>query len=109
MILQSDSLERTKHLIEAGLNKIASDRGPPPVLKYGAQSKPQLKKNDGGVGYAIVIDGETLSYALDPNVKSLFLSLGEQCDTVVCCRVSPAQKAMTVKLVRRFILCKIRG
>jgi phospholipid-translocating ATPase len=98
MILQSDSLERTRSLIEAGLNKIASVRGPPPMLKYGAPAKPQPRVG-GNSGFAIVIDGETLSYALDPSIKSLFLSLGEQCDTVVCCRVSPAQKAMTVKLV----------
>jgi len=49
---------------------------------------------------AIVIDGETLRYALDEknNLRELFLNLGCQCETVVCCRVSPAQKAQTVKL-----------
>ncbi|KAJ7749875.1 hypothetical protein B0H14DRAFT_438719 [Mycena olivaceomarginata] len=30
----------------------------------------------------------------------MFLNLGTQCKTVVCCRVSPAQKALTVKLVK---------
>ncbi len=51
-------------------------------------------------GFAVVIDGDTLRYALEPNLKPLFLALGTQCDTVVCCRVSPAQKALTVKLVK---------
>jgi phospholipid-translocating ATPase len=50
-------------------------------------------------GFAIVIDGDTLRFALDESLKPLLLSLGTQCDTVVCCRVSPAQKAQTVKLV----------
>jgi phospholipid-translocating ATPase len=47
-----------------------------------------------------VIDGDTLRFALDESLKPLFLSLGTQCDTVVCCRVSPAQKAQTVRLVK---------
>jgi phospholipid-translocating ATPase len=49
----------------------------------------------------VVIDGDTLSHTLSPPLKEMFLNLGTQCETVVCCRVSPAQKALTVKLVRR--------
>ncbi|WAQ91106.1 hypothetical protein PtA15_13A507 [Puccinia triticina] len=51
-------------------------------------------------GYAVVIDGDTLRYALDGSLKANFLALTVQCETVVCCRVSPAQKALTVKLVK---------
>lgn len=47
----------------------------------------------------MVIDGDTLRHALAPELKELFLNLGTQCETVICCRVSPAQKALTVKLV----------
>lgn len=50
--------------------------------------------------FAVVIDGDTLRYALDPALKPLFLNLGTQCETVVCCRVSPAQKALVVRLVK---------
>jgi len=49
--------------------------------------------------FAVVIDGDTLRHALMLAIKPLFLNLGTQCETVVCCRVSPAQKALTVKLV----------
>lgn len=52
--------------------------------------------------FAVVIDGDTLRHALSPELKPLFLNLATQCETVVCCRVSPAQKAQTVKLVRLF-------
>lgn len=99
MILQANSIDRTRILIEAGLNKISSVRGPPSTTKA-SPLKRQPSSAGGKNGFAIVIDGETLGYALDPTIKPLFLSLGEQCDTVVCCRVSPAQKALTVKLVR---------
>jgi phospholipid-translocating ATPase len=48
----------------------------------------------------VVIDGESLRYALGPELKGLFLSLGTQCAAVICCRVSPSQKALTVRLVK---------
>jgi len=95
MILAADNPEDARMKIEAGLNKIASILGAPKVGKKGMPS-PDVKTG----GFAVVIDGDTLRYALEPNLKPLFLALGTQCDTVVCCRVSPAQKALTVKLVK---------
>jgi phospholipid-translocating ATPase len=58
-------------------------------------------------GFAVVIDGDTLRYALDGPLEPLFLNLGTQCETVVCCRVSPAQKALTVKLVSTLSLSSL--
>jgi phospholipid-translocating ATPase len=90
MILAADTPEDARLQIEAGLNKIASMIGP--------DTNGRTKSTYLG-GFAVVIDGDTLRYALDMSLKQLFLNLGTQCDTVVCCRVSPAQKALTVKLV----------
>jgi phospholipid-translocating ATPase len=49
---------------------------------------------------ALIIDGVTLKYALEEPCKSVFLELGCRCKAVLCCRVSPLQKALVVKLVR---------
>jgi phospholipid-translocating ATPase len=95
MILAADSPDDAKAKIEAGLNKLATILGAPMARQRRASMDVQRKK-----GCAVVIDGDTLRYALEPSIKPLFLSLGTQCDTVVCCRVSPAQKALTVKLVK---------
>ena len=95
MILAADNPEDARLKIEAGLNKIASILRAPNV---GKKVMPPSDVKTGG--FAVVIDGDTLRYALEPNLKPLFLALGTQCDTVVCCRVSPAQKALTVKLVK---------
>ncbi|KAF8066587.1 phospholipid-transporting ATPase 1 [Lyophyllum atratum] len=95
MILSADSMEQTRAQIEGGLNKIASILGPP--------SWDQRKRGfvpGAQASFAVVIDGDTLRHALSPELKELFLNLGTQCETVVCCRVSPAQKALTVKLVK---------
>ena len=42
---------------------------------------------------SMVIDGRSLSFALEKDLARLFLSLGSGCTSVVCCRVSPLQKA----------------
>ncbi|KAG1731761.1 hypothetical protein EDB19DRAFT_1736425 [Suillus lakei] len=95
MILSADSPEGTLAQIEAGLNKIASILGPPTSKTVERGFVPGAQAS-----FAVVIDGDTLRHALTPDIKPLFLNLGTQCETVVCCRVSPAQKALTVKLVK---------
>ncbi|KAF9942506.1 hypothetical protein BGZ67_001488 [Mortierella alpina] len=55
-----------------------------------------------GQNTALVIDGQALKYALeeDPECKTLLLELACRCSSVICCRVSPLQKAMVVKMVK---------
>ncbi|KAH9846917.1 phospholipid-translocating P-type ATPase [Lenzites betulinus] len=95
MILSADSHESTRLQIEGGLNKIASVHGPPSMATKQRGFVPGAQ-----AAFAVVIDGDTLRHALNPNLKQLFLTLSTQCETVVCCRVSPAQKAMVVNLVK---------
>ncbi|KAJ7256227.1 hypothetical protein B0H12DRAFT_1112856 [Mycena haematopus] len=95
MILSADSQQQARSQIEAGLNKIASVLGPPSWDPRKRGFVPGAQAS-----FAVVIDGDTLSHALSPGLKEMFLNLGTQCETVVCCRVSPAQKALTVKLVK---------
>ena len=42
---------------------------------------------------ALIIDGKTLKYAMGCDLKKDFLDLCISCKVVVCCRVSPLQKA----------------
>ncbi|KAI0823535.1 phospholipid-translocating P-type ATPase [Trametes gibbosa] len=52
-------------------------------------------------GFVLVIDGAALTHALsDAKNKHLLLKLAMQCEGVICCRVSPLQKALVVKLVK---------
>ena len=50
--------------------------------------------------HAVVIDGESLKLVLHDNLRQRFLLLCKQCRSVLCCRVSPAQKAAVVQLVK---------
>lgn len=51
--------------------------------------------------FALVIDGTTLKYALEKATKDKLLSIGTHCASVICCRVSPKQKALVVSMVKK--------
>lgn len=44
--------------------------------------------------HALIIDGKSLMYALEDDLKQNLLRLAVQCASVICCRVSPKQKAL---------------
>jgi magnesium-transporting ATPase (P-type) len=50
--------------------------------------------------YALVIDGKALIYTLSPRLRDKFLKVGLKCTAVLCCRVSPLQKAQITALVK---------
>ncbi|KAI0629096.1 phospholipid-translocating P-type ATPase [Trametes polyzona] len=50
---------------------------------------------------ALVIDGKSLTFALEKEISKIFLELAILCKAVICCRVSPLQKALVVKLVKK--------
>ncbi|CAL9127607.1 phospholipid-transporting ATPase 3 isoform X1 [Musa acuminata AAA Group] len=54
-----------------------------------------------GQKLALIIDGKCLMYALDPNLRVNLLNLSLNCSSVVCCRVSPLQKAQVTSLVKK--------
>jgi len=51
----------------------------------------------------LVIDGKMLECAIRDENKIKFLELATLCQAVICCRVSPLQKALVVKLVKNNI------
>lgn len=113
MIISADHEQGARAQLEAACNKIAAS-GRPVVVR--PQNRNVFKRREGEKhfdgrgtdqtdksGFAVVVDGETLKFCLDKSLKPLFLALTTQCETVVCCRVSPAQKALTVRLVKEGI------
>ncbi|XP_043604828.1 probable phospholipid-transporting ATPase IA isoform X2 [Bombus pyrosoma] len=48
---------------------------------------------------ALIIDGNTLDFALSCDIRMDFLDLCSSCKVVICCRVSPMQKAEVVDLI----------
>lgn len=50
--------------------------------------------------FVLVIDGRTLEWALQDELKGSFLELSQKCKAVICCRSTPLQKSKVVHLIR---------
>lgn len=62
-------------------------------LKNCVEEAQQILRTIVGPKLALIIDGKCLMYALDPSLRGTLLNLSLNCSSVVCCRVSPLQKA----------------
>jgi len=82
-IINSNSPEEAKEEIQEQLNELRKD---------GLVGK----SND----ITLVTDGKSLNYTLLPEMRKDFIDLCTSCKAVVCCRVSPIQKAEMVELVK---------
>jgi phospholipid-transporting ATPase len=87
--LKKPSKEDTKRLLDAPVSPAISN-----------VSSDDLELSD---SFALVIDGKCLGYALKPSLEKTFLKVATRCKSVICCRVSPLQKALVVGLVKKFI------
>ncbi|XP_070706553.1 probable phospholipid-transporting ATPase IM [Pempheris klunzingeri] len=52
--------------------------------------------------YGLVINGHSLAFALEKNLQLELLRTACMCQTVICCRVTPLQKAQVVELVKKY-------
>lgn len=50
---------------------------------------------------ALVIDGRALGHAMHKGMGDRLLNLSKQSGSIVCCRVSPLQKAMVTKMAKK--------
>ncbi|VDM64656.1 unnamed protein product [Angiostrongylus costaricensis] len=70
------------------------------VSVVNAQRSP-TETQDGDASVALVINGDSLAFALDERLERIFLEVATMCAAVICCRVTPLQKAQVVDLVKR--------
>uniref|UniRef100_A0A7N0U3G5 Phospholipid-transporting ATPase n=1 Tax=Kalanchoe fedtschenkoi TaxID=63787 RepID=A0A7N0U3G5_KALFE len=71
------------------------------VEKQVKEGKSQVGSElDETVMFALIIDGDSLAYALEKKLENLFLELAIGCASVICCRSSPKQKALVTRLVK---------
>uniref|UniRef100_A0A0E0LUG6 Phospholipid-transporting ATPase n=1 Tax=Oryza punctata TaxID=4537 RepID=A0A0E0LUG6_ORYPU len=63
----------------------------------------QILQKGTSAPFALIIDGNALTHALMGGLKSAFLDLAIDCASVLCCRISPKQKALITRLVKNRI------
>ncbi|THU78043.1 phospholipid-translocating ATPase [Dendrothele bispora CBS 962.96] len=85
-----------------------------PASSHNVNSSLQLRRTETGIasivgsdngdrpgGFVLVIEGNALGNALnEEKTKDLLLKLAMLCEGVICCRVSPLQKALVLKMVK---------
>ena len=49
--------------------------------------------------YGLIIDGKSLEFSLKKDIDKSFFELATKCNTVICCRSSPKQKALVSFMV----------
>lgn len=91
IIMNEDSLDSTRTSITAHTSNM-----------FAACSSASSSSSDGHMRKeaALIIDGKTLKYALSCELRREFYELCVNCKAVICCRVSPIQKADCIMLVR---------
>ncbi|KAF7096779.1 hypothetical protein CFC21_098677 [Triticum aestivum] len=70
------------------------------MLQIANASQMVKLEKDPDAAFALVIDGKALTFALEDDMKHMFLNLAVECASVICCRVSPRQKALVTRLVK---------
>uniref|UniRef100_A0A8D0A4R4 Phospholipid-transporting ATPase n=1 Tax=Sander lucioperca TaxID=283035 RepID=A0A8D0A4R4_SANLU len=84
IIVNEDSLDATRATLTAHCSSLGDS----------------LKKEN---ELALIIDGQTLKYALSFELRQAFLDLALSCKAVICCRVSPLQKSEIVDMVKKYV------
>lgn len=64
-------------------------------------SRMVIKEDTKDRPFALIVDGRALEIALSNDIKDQLLRLAVRCDSVICCRVSPKQKALITRLVKQ--------
>lgn len=95
MKVEDDNMQTAARLVDEHLQTFGL-RGTPEELDSARKNH-----NPPAPTHALVIDGEALKLFLEEELRMKFLLLCKQCKAVLCCRVSPSQKAAVVEMVKK--------
>ncbi|XP_024362425.1 probable phospholipid-transporting ATPase 8 isoform X2 [Physcomitrium patens] len=87
---------------EVGVNGEGLDQRERAYSKENVVTRSRRARPAEPIDYALVIDGQSLTFILaEEELQELFLKVCINCSSVLCCRVSPRQKAQVTTLVRK--------
>lgn len=99
IVLKGNSYEQVCETIKLSLEQLLPEAHGPSTVRTRTARK--HVDSDIEVAHGLVIDGQALRTVLsDKTARKGFLVLATLCNSVICCRVSPKQKAQVVKLVK---------
>uniref|UniRef100_A0A6I8PPW6 Phospholipid-transporting ATPase n=1 Tax=Ornithorhynchus anatinus TaxID=9258 RepID=A0A6I8PPW6_ORNAN len=103
--LNTESQETCESILNFALEEVKKCYGPRKMERkcfslFSSSSVPPSPTEIAAPNIGLVIDGKTLTVIFQGNLEKKFLDLTEYCHSVLCCRCTPLQKSMMVKLVR---------
>ncbi|KAG5272458.1 hypothetical protein AALO_G00165790 [Alosa alosa] len=103
-IVAGNTTEEVAEELRAARKKMKPDSSDePPLHKSGILGKKTEVVEDETVEgeYGLVINGHSLAYGLQKDLQLELLRTACMCTAVICCRVTPLQKAQVVELVKK--------
>ncbi|XP_051973016.1 phospholipid-transporting ATPase ID [Xyrauchen texanus] len=103
-IVASNTAEEVREELVNARRKMSPGSGDePPIVKSGLFGKKSQVVEDEEVDgdYGLVINGHSLAFALQKDMQLELLRTACMCQTVICCRVTPLQKAQVVEVVKK--------
>lgn len=96
------SQETCESLLNLTLEEVRKnyEAGKPRTKFFGIVPRYLSASEPPSLEFGLVIDGRTLSIIFQGGLEKKFLALTKHCRSVLCCRSTPLQKSMVVKLVR---------
>ncbi|XP_029024237.1 phospholipid-transporting ATPase ID [Betta splendens] len=107
-IVSANTEEGVKEELRNARRKMCPDAAEEPPMTTGRaglfwlQRTQTVKDEEADGEYGLVINGHSLAFALGKNLQQELLRTACMCQTVICCRVTPLQKAQVVELVKKY-------
>ncbi|XP_043106554.1 phospholipid-transporting ATPase ID [Puntigrus tetrazona] len=103
-VVAANTAEEVREELVNARKKMSPESGDdPPIEKSRLLGKKSQVVEDEKVDgeYGLVINGHSLAFALQKDMQLELLRTACMCQTVICCRVTPLQKAQVVELVKK--------
>uniref|UniRef100_A0A8C1QL77 Phospholipid-transporting ATPase n=1 Tax=Cyprinus carpio TaxID=7962 RepID=A0A8C1QL77_CYPCA len=103
-IVAANTAEEVREELVNARKKMSPESGDePPIEKSRLLGKKSQVVEDEKVDgeYGLVINGHSLAFALQKDMQLELLRTACMCQAVICCRVTPLQKAQVVELVKK--------
>ncbi|CAK6954741.1 phospholipid-transporting ATPase ID-like [Scomber scombrus] len=107
-VVAANTAEGVREELQNARRKMCPEAADQPIVKEARAGLFWLQKTvsvedekvDGE--YALVINGHSLAFGLEKDLQIELLRTACMCQTVICCRVTPLQKAQVVQLVKKY-------
>ncbi|XP_075479097.1 putative phospholipid-transporting ATPase 4 [Primulina tabacum] len=86
---------------ESQKNHQAKDAKKEVLLQLSTYEEMTTENKKNGIPCALALDGKALEVSLSNDVRDHFFTTAMKCDVVICCRISPKQKALMARMVKK--------